>query len=216
MYIPKVFHRIWLGGPMPDEFVKYGESWLKHNPDWDMQLWTEKTIFKFVNQDLIDKSKTLAGKVDIMRYEILQQFGGVYLDTDFECLKPFDDLLEDVPRFYADQIGGQPAIGIMGAIPNDPMFRYIVEQLPDAWHHHSDLTQKSGPIFFGKAVFDWLGIDRKTEHMDPYWFHTTYPDKRVIGFEPKYFYPYGWWEMEKKGNSFPDAYGVHHWAKSWW
>ena len=33
MIIPKVFHRVWLGGkPMPDHFVKWGEGWLAKHP----------------------------------------------------------------------------------------------------------------------------------------------------------------------------------------
>jgi mannosyltransferase OCH1-like enzyme len=32
-------------------------------------------------------------KTDILRFEILYQFGGLHKDTDFECLKPIDDLI---------------------------------------------------------------------------------------------------------------------------
>ncbi len=38
--IPKVFHRIWLGGtPLPDEHTRWGETWQTQHPDWQMRLW---------------------------------------------------------------------------------------------------------------------------------------------------------------------------------
>jgi hypothetical protein len=33
-------------------------------------------------------------KSDILRYEILEQLGGVYVDIDMECVKPFDNLIQ--------------------------------------------------------------------------------------------------------------------------
>jgi hypothetical protein len=31
--IPRIFHRIWLGGTaMPDEYKRFGDTWRRHNP----------------------------------------------------------------------------------------------------------------------------------------------------------------------------------------
>lgn len=40
MQIPKTIHRIWLGeAQMPPEYVRFGQSWSRHHPDWEMQDW---------------------------------------------------------------------------------------------------------------------------------------------------------------------------------
>ena len=42
------------------------------------------------------EQKILGEKSDIFRYEILYRFGGVYVDTDFECIKPFECFAQNV------------------------------------------------------------------------------------------------------------------------
>src|SRR6185437_8027044 len=46
------------------------------------------------NQKFFDLSNNWGEKADIMRYEILYQFGGVYGDIDFICFKPLDILCQ--------------------------------------------------------------------------------------------------------------------------
>jgi hypothetical protein len=29
------------------------------------------------------------------------------------------------------------------------------------------------------------------------------------------FYPYDWTELHRRGETFPDAYAVHHWSSKW-
>ncbi len=94
--IPKTIHYCWFGrGEMPELAQKCIASWHKFMPDWNYRLW---------NEDNFDISKTAytkeayeAGKFafvsDYVRLWALKNEGGLYLDVDFEVLKPFDDLL---------------------------------------------------------------------------------------------------------------------------
>ena len=43
------------------------------------------------NKDLYDKSRNYGFKTDLARYEILNKYGGLYIDTDFECLSPIPE-----------------------------------------------------------------------------------------------------------------------------
>lgn len=45
-------------------------------------------------QKAFDAAKNYGEKSDILRYEILFVYGGVYADVDVECLQPFDALAE--------------------------------------------------------------------------------------------------------------------------
>ena len=40
-------------------------------------------------------------------------------------------------------------------------------------------------------------------------------DADLVRFAPEVFYPYLWYERDRRGERFPRAYAVHHWAMSW-
>ena len=96
--IPKVIHQIWLGDPRkcPLDLIN---TWKEKNPTWKHTLWTDKNIPKLRNQEQFDAMKELAGKADILRYEILYNLGGFYIDADSKCIKPLDDSLLDAEVF---------------------------------------------------------------------------------------------------------------------
>ena len=97
LLIPRVFHRIWLGRqPMPAEFEAFGATWLQHHPGWKMKLWTEANLPPLVNRWAFQQARTLAGRSDVARYEILFRCGGIYVDTDFECLRNLERLIDNV------------------------------------------------------------------------------------------------------------------------
>ena len=94
--IPKIIHQIWLGPKRPPGFfLKFREGWQQRHPDWEYRLWTDADLatFDFEMRDLFDASENYGEKSDILRCELLLKYGGVYVDTDFECLKPIDELL---------------------------------------------------------------------------------------------------------------------------
>ena len=80
---------------MPELALKCIESWHKYMPDYEYKLWNEDnfdiTCIPYV------KEAYGAGKyafvTDYVRLYALYTEGGIYMDTDVEVLKPFDDLL---------------------------------------------------------------------------------------------------------------------------
>ena len=94
--IPKKIHFCWFGGKdIPTEYLKYIESWKKFMPDYEIVRWDESNF----NVNGIDFTKEAysVGKFayvsDYARLKILYENGGVYLDTDVEIIKSFDDIL---------------------------------------------------------------------------------------------------------------------------
>jgi mannosyltransferase OCH1-like enzyme len=74
-------------------------TWQLKNPDWVYHLWTNDKDCggangpggPWKNQAQIDAMPELCGKADLMRYEILERWGGVYVDADSRCVKALDD-----------------------------------------------------------------------------------------------------------------------------
>lgn len=149
--IPKLFHRVWLGGkPMPYYFQKWGESWAKKHPGWTVKLWTEKEIELFTNRDILPKCENLAMRSDIVRYEVLYREGGIYLDTDMECLKNIEILTQGVDFFACWQRPDILSNAIFGACKNHKILQTIVwgcrkEFQPEPWN-------AMGPVYFTKKV----------------------------------------------------------------
>lgn len=94
--IPKKIHYCWFGrGEMPEPVQKCMNSWHTFMPDWEYKLWNEDNFD--VNMVPYTKEAYEARKYafvsDYVRLWVLEREGGVYLDTDVEVFKPFDDLL---------------------------------------------------------------------------------------------------------------------------
>lgn len=90
--IPKVIHQIWLGPLEPPKGAI--ESWVLNHSDWEYHLWTEKNLPPLKNQAAFDASDNYPQKADILRYELLSMYGGVYFDADVYNLKSIDPLYE--------------------------------------------------------------------------------------------------------------------------
>lgn len=94
--IPKTIHYCWFGrGEMPELTQKCIASWHKFMPDWNYCLWNEDNFD--VNSVPYTKeayeAKKYAFVSDYVRLLVLNNEGGVYLDTDVEVFKSFDNLL---------------------------------------------------------------------------------------------------------------------------
>lgn len=94
--IPKIIHHCWFGhGAMPDLALKCIESWHKYMPDYEYKLWDENTFDVSstpYTKEAYDARK-FAFVTDYVRLYALYTEGGIYMDTDVEVLKPYDDLL---------------------------------------------------------------------------------------------------------------------------
>lgn len=94
--IPKIIHWMWVGGgQIPEKNKRCIESWYKFCPDYEIKCWTEKeydvTRCKYMMQAY--EKKKWGFVPDYARLDIIYNEGGIYLDTDVEMTKSFDDLL---------------------------------------------------------------------------------------------------------------------------
>jgi len=192
--IPNVFHRIWLGSkPLPPEFRAFGDTWRRHHPGWEMWLWRDEHLDDLALPSFFYHAESHTERSDILRCELLRRFGGVYVDTDFECRQRLDDLIEGLTMFAGYYMPGEVCNALIGAAPHHPVLEAALTRLP-ARVGVVPFPDSTGPTFFTELMGD-------------------FPDVRL--FEPAKFYPYLWTELHRRDEEFPDAYAIHHWAGSW-
>jgi mannosyltransferase OCH1-like enzyme len=159
--IPKIIHIMWIGSRQPPQ--ECIDSWWKMHPDWIHMFWDDAKVaeFKFQNQHAIDQSQFISGKVNIMRYEILKHYGGVFIDADALCLKPLDDgdfLGKRAFSCYINEnLSLRVANGYMGFIKNYPLLDELIERisnLPDSEFNpkRNNSWLITGPEFLRKTI----------------------------------------------------------------
>ena len=206
--IPKIIHQVWVGSPLPDAFKPLMQTWVeKHmGRGWQYKLWTDEDMktFKLYNQKYYDETKSMGVKSDLVKWEIVYRYGGVYVDTDFECLKPLD-LLHYLYDFYTglqplDSQFVQLGAALFAARPGHPILKHCIETIKDDWHHKGAPT-KSGPVHYTKSFIKTAGKNGSKD----------------IAFPASYCYPLECRQTDLKYKEWLEdgAYAIHHWAKSW-
>ena len=93
-----MIHYFWFGNnKMPDLALKCIESWKKFCPDYEIKLWNEKNYDVTKNQYMYEtyKSGKFGFTADFARLDVIYEYGGIYLDTDVELIKPIDNILNN-------------------------------------------------------------------------------------------------------------------------
>jgi len=178
--IPKIIHFIWLGSPLPPECRKWISTWKKLHPGWIVQIWTDETIARFglKNKEAYERAVNFGEKSDIARYEILYRYGGLYADTDFECLKPLD-LLHKSCEFYTGVSGDNDCLlnGLIGSMPGHPILKECIEAVKKGPgdHEESRIMNDTGPYLFTRAFLNKAPASTRGS---------------VAVFPPSFFYPF--------------------------
>ena len=127
--IPKTIHYCWFGrNPLPDEYKSYIESWKKYCPDYEIIEWNEDNFDISQNNYCREayEAKKWAFVSDYARFDVLVKYGGFYLDTDVELLKPLDEFLE-LEAFSGFESETAIAAGLIACRKNFPLFKELLE-----------------------------------------------------------------------------------------
>ena len=132
--IPKIIHYCWFGrGEMPELALRCIESWHKFMPDYEYKLWNEDNFDINCNAYVKEayEARKYAFVTDYVRLFALYTEGGIYMDTDVEVLKPYDDLL-DLPGFTGYE-GSKYLPPVTGTMASESGNAWVKEQL-DAYN----------------------------------------------------------------------------------
>lgn len=178
MKIPKIIHLVWFGGERPNKFDSLVKRIKEINFDYEIIEWNDSNInFNLINYDLFLSCENLGAKSDIFRFEVLNQYGGIYMDYDFIQIKKFDDLLDN--NFFVGTSDCSPHESwnsIIGSTKNNKVCEKFLTGLsntrPIGRFEISRVMDETGPYY----------LHRVLEQMDS---ENDY--KKYVG---KYFFPF--------------------------
>ncbi len=128
--IPKKIHYCWFGGaPLPDLVQKCIASWQEHCPEYEIIRWDESN-FDLNCCDYVKEAyqaQKWAFVSDVARLYALVTYGGIYMDTDMELLKPLDDILqyEAISGFESNC---RISAGLLSCHAKHPFFQELLHQ----------------------------------------------------------------------------------------
>lgn len=209
--IPKIIHYCWFGGnPKPAIIERYINTWREHLSGYEIIEWNEDNFDVMATswaREAIE-CKKYAFVSDYVRLEVLYKYGGIYLDTDVEIIKPFDDLLH-LPYF----IGSEYTIhGINTAtIGVEKQSLWIKTCLEHYNNRHFIVKGRMDLRVNPELIKDILlrnGYNIRNI--------TTFAD---FSYRPNDFniFPAIWFSPIKKGQCMQSdsTYAIHHYAASW-
>lgn len=221
--IPKIIHQTWKSSDLPAAFQHWQKSWIEMHPDFEYHLWTNVDIEDFIHEQDNNIQELFHGytenicRIDLARYLILQKFGGLYVDIDFECLHPHHQLFKDhkimmgvEPESHNKSIKARKA-GIssivcnawMASVPGHPFLEHLLKHLLES-RMKKDVLDLTGPFALTRAA-------------------ATYGAKQLAIIPSKYLYPVdkdACWSGEIQDLEFFEkntrgAFAIHHWVGSW-
>lgn len=232
--IPKIVHQIWIGkNPFPSIAEPWRDSIARYLPDWSYRLWTDAELPELAKGSLCGEAMLnpklgMGIRPDLVRYEILRQHGGLYLDHDMELLGPLDEIMvSDCMHFgFIFPKPESPACGVLASPAGHPFWELHLRRIratlgsrrPDnPW----DVLSLTGPVAFERSVAAWLnecwlGCPIQNEAgLTAGW---IFEHGDVVGWSRESVYPYFFADTappDFRRENYPLAYAAHHWQGEW-
>lgn len=237
--IPKILHYIWFGNnPLSPLAEQCLASWHEHMPDWKIMRWDEDSLTRVLNQHIPNpypkgkganrswldymptyvrqayEAKKYAFVSDYVRLWALEQYGGVYVDTDVKVLKSYEPLLNDTAFIgFEESKAHLPGTCVMGCEPHCQWVKDMLEV-----YNGVEFIKKDGSLDLttnvhrmGEVMIKELMNEGVND--EKYWTQNQYIDKWGLRiYTHDYFSPITSTRVMRKTKN---TYSIHYFAESW-
>ncbi|MBC3759838.1 glycosyl transferase [Hyunsoonleella sp. SJ7] len=215
--IPKIIHFCWLSGdPYPELVENCIRSWKTKLPDYEFMLW-DTNRFDITStiwtQQAFD-AKKYAFAADYIRLYALYHYGGIYLDTDVQVLKSFDDLLH-LPYFMGNQFDGYMEAAIIGTEKHQKWTMDCLGYYADRPFIRDDGSQDTIilPAIIEKQIEKTRSIYRLSDTQAHNISELIEDQNKFLLLPSGYFSPKDF--KTKKISKTENTYTVHHFDSAW-
>lgn len=206
--IPKVIHYCWFGGkPLPYSVKQCIKSWRKYCPDYEIKQWNESNydVNSHPFMATAFKNGRWAFVSDYARLDLINRYGGFYMDTDVELKKSLD-VFQDCDCFFAmHQKTPLIATGLgFGAAPGHPAVKAM-------------LAEYDGLIYSDEEQKKFVCPDLNTRALAPNGLPESNDIFELCGAK---VYPPRYCDPVRPGNDTEnlicqDTISIHHYSATW-
>lgn len=206
--IPKTIHYCWFGrGKMPEHFQDNIATWRKYCPDYEIMEWNESNYDVSKNRYMKQayECKKWGFVPDYARLDIVNTYGGIYLDTDVQMLRSFDPLLQ-YHFFCGFENAGSINLGQgFGAVADHPVICDMLDgyEKMEFCHEDGSLDTTPSPVYQTSVLERWglqkNGAVQQTEHF--------------LALSPEFFSPvneFGYGILTE------NTFSIHQYAAAWY
>ena len=189
---PRLIHVTWKDTHISISQARHLKSWVQKNPGWKVIFWTDKS-----NRDLISSNYSWflpvfdgfsenIKRADAIRYFILYTYGGLYVDLDFESLRPIEGYLQthsagvilgEEPHEHSRVLYRMPRLvcnALMVSKPQHPFWLRVFKAMME--NASKNVMESTGPKMLEKTLQVWQASEEGLK----------YP---VYVARPEVFYP---------------------------
>ena len=230
--IPQIIHYIWLGGaPLPPLAERCIASWREHMPSWKIMRWDEAYLSQALSPQsreegcLLDympiyvqqayEARKFAFVSDYVRLWALEQYGGVYVDTDVMVLRSYEPLLGDTAFIGMEEsLAHLPGTCVMGC---EPHCQWVKDML--SLYDGISFVRPDGSLDLTTNVqrlgerMKTQGLNELTAQGDKPWNRIQYIEEWGLRiYTHDYFSPITSTRVMRKTKN---TYSIHYFAESW-
>ncbi len=205
----KYIHYCWFGGkPLSRLAKKCIKSWQKYLPDYEIKRWDESNCdineCPFVKEAY--ENKKWAFVADYFRTKALNEYGGIYFDTDMKVTKNIDKFLKN-ETFLGVEYGGAIAVGVW--YEKHPQ-SYLTTKLLQVYQNYEGFSiDKIRKYSIPKLITELLipcGYNKDVTEIQKL-------NKDIVIYPREYFYPLS---DDHKNNEFTsNTCMIHYYDASW-
>ncbi|WP_193212936.1 glycosyltransferase family 32 protein [Luteolibacter marinus] len=232
--IPKTIHQIWLGdNPFPEAGEAWTGTYREYMPDWEVKRWgdadLEELAGKLICPHLVlDESVGMGIRCDVLRYEIVRLFGGLYLDHDMEIFRPLDEIMIEGCLHFALSFNALDDVStaMFASPPGHPFWDLLLEDLgssvpsrrpEDPWEV-LDLTGFRAVRKNLRTLLGGTNGSRALKAEDGWVAGWLFDEADLVTWSREAVHPYHVEEMRYdafRKEDYPRAFAAHHWQGEW-
>lgn len=222
--IPHIIHQTWKTDDLPNKWRPFQQSWKDYHPNWEYRFTTDTDNRIFFEQNYpwflptYEAYPLDINRAEAYRYFAVYHYGGVYVDMDFEALRPIDELLRDQQILF----GFEPAThqsaymvqtrglnqvvlnAFLASAPGHPFWEHLQRLLIDN-RHAQTLFDQTGSYLLTNAWASYAEPSRVTIVPSEYLYPIDYQE-----------YFRGITREQIMAHVTPQTFAIHHWTGSWW
>lgn len=220
--IPKIIHQTFKTATIPAKWQVLQQSWQVYHPAWEYRFWTDEKNRDLISQDyawflpIYDAYTDNIKRADAVRYFYMYHYGGVYVDLDFQCLKPLERLLqgkelvmgwEPAANAYPNAIENRGLVHVIGnaflaSRARHPFWEYVFKLLVES-KDADGVLDATGPFLLTRAYDSYAERQQLSMVSSELLYPISSQESRNKTFRIEHLR-----ELDK-------AFAIHYWHGSW-